>query len=720
MKLRKRLAVVLMAASVLSAVPVVTNAASTNRVSKTLTVSENTSFTSANAPNLIIEADDAAAGEEFLIELNNANWINWDEKAEGEIILSGTKNAKVVLVDEATARVTVEADGAAISIPMLVEVEEGTATVTVDGGSSTITSGVYTFAKTTDSDYAAEVSVGSMIPTLYDNGSIADIILTETVAGTLSEGGEVILTLNNSDFEFIMPSSGQIKLTGSKGFAGQSVTAKIEYGKDESQVIITVPECTASMKGVLTISGLTVDCTSSTPKTGDLTLDISGSSVEKIRNVKVGTIASFSGSLTASAVDALSGQIAEITFNLKETVADSFTTGRKIEVSLSDGFFIPVELTSAGKYDASATLKSLESAITVYKYKSLTSTSKSTISLTDLSSVTPILDEDDEYVIGFSFLADSYTNLAFTSDIQLPLSAEGNVDVTVEGRALGSESFTTTVANVTSAVNVAVEKASLSVGVSKQTAGKITITESAAEAISEGYIDINLGSDFKFVEVPTVEVTSGDLEVGKVKYTTNNDGDTILRITVDRDSSKASVIEISDFVVTVSNTAASGEYDIEIGGSALTDLADDVLESEGFFVVKGANEGSSTTSSLSQFVLGSKTYTVNGESKAMDVAVTEANGRIYVPIRFVADALGISGENIIWSSSTRTATILDGSRVLQLGIGTTATLNGVSFDLSSEVVIQDGRVLVPVGEIGRLLGVTVNWDNTTKTATFQR
>ena len=39
--------------------------------------------------------------------------------------------------------------------------------------------------------------------------------------------------------------------------------------------------------------------------------------------------------------------------------------------------------------------------------------------------------------------------------------------------------------------------------------------------------------------------------------------------------------------------------------------------------------------------------------------------------------------------------------------------------MDEAVVIKEGRTYVPVGEIGRLLGVSVSFDDATKTATFE-
>jgi hypothetical protein len=91
-----------------------------------------------------------------------------------------------------------------------------------------------------------------------------------------------------------------------------------------------------------------------------------------------------------------------------------------------------------------------------------------------------------------------------------------------------------------------------------------------------------------------------------------------------------------------------------------------------------------------------------------------------MPVRYVAEAIGIKTNDIMFSNvNGGTITILAGNRIVQLqNNSNVAKLNGTSIYLDEAVTIKDGRTYVPVGEIARLLGVSVEWNNETKTATF--
>lgn len=719
MKLRQKLATALVAATVVSAVPVVTMAASDNRVTKNITVVAGTKFESTTtSPAIVLEAKDTVKGEEFLLELENCKWTDWDATAADEIVLAGTENAKVVIVGDKTAKVTVDinenARGASIKIPLLVEVTQGVAKVSVEAGTSTITSETYEFATTQDVAEEATITVGTL-KSVYEAGAISDIVINESVAGSLANGGTFTMTLNHGDYDFVVPRGGEIELVGGKGFAGQkAIKAQVAYGRYDNELVVTLPKLTSTIKGSLTLKGIEVESNVKAPREGKLTVDFTGKYTGTQRGVEVATVTTYGTSVDSKAKDVYAGKEAAIAFSIKENVADSLREGRALEITLDKGYFIEVEKDANGRYDAAATLTKLKGAFTTIK------AGVAKISLTDLNDVEAITKDDK--VIGFEFTVNNFKGLSFEADIQLPLAVEGEVKVELNGRALEkNETVATTVLNVAAPFEIKGETTKVLAGKAKQNVGEITVTEKAAGNFAYGEkIQITLPSEFKFGKVPTVEVTAGDLELGKVEYTTNADKEPVLEITVKRESRTASTIKIKDFDVTVNGYTPNGEYGIEIGGLALTETAEGV-EIENFFNVVDTLEETVVTEAA--FVIGSSAFVVNGEEKTMDVApYISEQGNTMIPLRYVAAALGISEQNIIWNGGTaQTVTIFDGEKVLQLQIGkNVAKYNGVDIPMNSPAVIKDGRTCVPVGEIGRLLGADVTWDADTKTASFKR
>lgn len=124
-----------------------------------------------------------------------------------------------------------------------------------------------------------------------------------------------------------------------------------------------------------------------------------------------------------------------------------------------------------------------------------------------------------------------------------------------------------------------------------------------------------------------------------------------------------------------------------------------------------------TTASQVTFKLGDKAYKKANKSYNMDVAPQIVEGKIMVPIKYVSEALSA---DVKYDNAAKkvTVTTADGKvAVLTLG-KSQAVVDGKKVDLGTKVFIENSRTYVPVGSVGRLLGATVTWDNTTKTATF--
>ena len=50
--------------------------------------------------------------------------------------------------------------------------------------------------------------------------------------------------------------------------------------------------------------------------------------------------------------------------------------------------------------------------------------------------------------------------------------------------------------------------------------------------------------------------------------------------------------------------------------------------------------------------------TVNGEAVALDSPAIIENNRTYLPVRAIANALGVSNDNITWDAMTNTAMLI--------------------------------------------------------------
>ena len=117
-----------------------------------------------------------------------------------------------------------------------------------------------------------------------------------------------------------------------------------------------------------------------------------------------------------------------------------------------------------------------------------------------------------------------------------------------------------------------------------------------------------------------------------------------------------------------------------------------------------------------------ESYLISGENKVtIDVpAYINANGYTMLPLRAVAVALGINSNNVLWDQSTRTATIMYGSKIINMTYGQKVVyVNGAMIPATAAVEITNDRMFLGLRDLGNALGVTdITWDGATKTATL--
>jgi len=104
---------------------------------------------------------------------------------------------------------------------------------------------------------------------------------------------------------------------------------------------------------------------------------------------------------------------------------------------------------------------------------------------------------------------------------------------------------------------------------------------------------------------------------------------------------------------------------------------------------------------LMRLVIGSLTYSLNGESMLSDVAPHIAQNRTLVPIRIIAEALDGTPR---WDGENRVAYIYFDDVTLRLPMG-----QPLPYGLGVPVM-QSGRVFVPMRYVSQLIGAGVFWD----------
>ena len=124
--------------------------------------------------------------------------------------------------------------------------------------------------------------------------------------------------------------------------------------------------------------------------------------------------------------------------------------------------------------------------------------------------------------------------------------------------------------------------------------------------------------------------------------------------------------------------------------------------------------------------VGSKVFTkVNKNvttTHQMDVAAYVKNGRVMLPLRYVAEALGLQ---VSWVPQTKTVIIWDLTQKVEIPIKSNKMIvNGVTYTSDVKPEIKNSRTMLPIANIARALGLVdgsdIIWDPVMKQVKLTR
>ncbi|PHV70855.1 hypothetical protein CS063_08815 [Sporanaerobium hydrogeniformans] len=732
-KLKKVLVLTAMV-TCLGALPNCVMAQSDNGLSKG-TIIEKTGyqFTAVNAASLRIDLKDTidykGSPKTFYVMLENAKWLDSINTVDTSKYFRASTFKKI---NDTTLEVKMNNSilAGVKYVPLLVELTGGEAKVSVDGMGTEISDmKATTFAITSESK--AEVTVGE-IPSIREEDNVATIRIDEIIKGSLtsssrSEDRTITLELQNDNYEFENP---QPLVTGSKGLSGMTSKAKdndkytgeqqfinVRYGfsngkEDKSVLKVYLPQVEDAMSvGRISISELRVKTNKFQP--GIVSIKVSGTALnDKIVQVADAKEYGILIRDDANKIVAISnGNSEEVSFTIAEDVLESMVEKRTLEITVENGYLAPKQ--KAGISDLSLGKLLLNG-------KDITKT----------TSFNPVI--KDNYLVGFNFdipTLDSTVRNKFSIEnlkIYAPATASGVIKVTSEvaGTKLAA---TTTIANIKTATQIRVSSLKLKVGIKDQVGGKLIIKETDKSMLKQGVLELEIEEQegITYGEVPNVKVIEGNIKIGTVTY----DGivPNKLKIKIERESSKPSTIEISGFNVTVDNTVPDGHYKLSIKGTAVSpDVSFGSIEYPHFMTIGDIPVteeplapafDTSVMTNTSKFVIGSNIYLVNGIPKTMDGAAYIESNKTMVPVRYIADAIGIPADAIHFKNQV--VTIQTADKIINLAIGSNMIeVNGERQGMSGKAVIKNDRAYVPVAEIAKALGVKVEWEPKTQTALF--
>ena len=780
MKLKKALSGVLAAAMVVTLAPTMAFATTTNTVSSVPTVASSDNMPAVTLDLEVKDPTGWEVSDVQTIKFNlkNAEWDKNPNKvdagalkADDKTVISASSTSKVTitkLISAANDSVEFEftpseklKKGDVVSFIIAENAlksgsENGPVQISIDGLDSKVTSSTLTVANVGSSSTVATVNGSVKSYGRVSNQTVdAKIEIRETAVNSITTDQVVKLTLpkgikwdqiaiggnlaaSGNAMENVKTSADKIADKGDYALAndGRSVYIFLDVNSENTVRQVATLTSTISIDRTASEGDIDVDITSyragnfegnTFTSEGNTISDASDLVIAKYGNesVEVKTVAeSDIPSVYTGFVQTNKDKYNWIQVTLKETVKDSLQSGRFID------FDLPEEVQVVKAEGIRATLK------TDAKLKDAADFSKLGANLIDfddnkdLSNFSVTVPENGAAVAGNeTWKADKANTFTLFIPVTIQADYTGDVKVDIKGAKAGIDDTTLTVAKAVPVVTVEAKTTDVKNGVQKQAVSDIKITENVAGYMNAGTtltvaLD-NLGLTNALVfDDAKVEVTAGDLEINK---TTIKEG--VINIPIKEESTKPSTISITGITATLNRTLPEGGYDLKIGESiprgksALID--NEMYNDEDFDVAPVTVKGyinivtpadTNTVKVNASFVIGKTSYTNNGTEVTMDAAPYIAKNRTMVPIRYIANACGVTDENITWDQATRTATISGPNNVvtIKMGSNTITTSNGV-ITMDTVAVNTGNRIYVPARFIANALGATVTWDAATQT-----
>jgi len=649
------------------------------------------------------------------------------------VVPAGAGAPNVTITRESDTMIEVTISGGAnsgldnsFSLPMLVDVgDAGEVRVEIDSRGSQITAGTYTFAVSADG--ATIISVGDAETVRRGPNQVAkSFIIDETALRAIGTGNQRFELKLPSDVNWDVDSAGgRTTVTLPTNAFGTGIVA-VSYIKGDTDrdgiedanetsfdaeilVVEFDPTAAGTRRRMITVNPV-LDIQRDA-ELGEIKVDLRNreGDISSKDDILIAEYKDFDIEVSIDDVEEFIAGRVDTDYEtdeivIEEAIANSIARGRLVEFTLPEW----VQIT-AGE---GVVFKVNGTNNTVLTGNATKDTSEFEVELSALN----------------GYRTDGRTN---EIKIVLPLTVEankaGDIELVIDGANIDEEKIV--VGKAIAPISVEVKVADVKIGLQDQPAPEIIITENVAGALIEnGMLDLVLADtrfDITFDDAE-VEVIAGDLKIDADDSGVNGP-DNGIEIKIDRDSSEKSKIKVSGIKLTLDRSVPEGIFKLNVQGTALVqnglynddDFSNRVAQFNFANIVTPASGELRTTS---KFVIGSTTYKVlqGGVevAKTMDVAPFIEGGRTFLPIRFAAETVGVSADNVIWNAEARTVTILKGDRVIGLTIGSNVlTVNGTPIVMDTAAMIKDGRTVLPVRFVAQALGAAVTWDEATQTVT---
>ncbi|MZP29527.1 hypothetical protein GTO91_07380 [Heliobacterium undosum] len=486
------------------------------------------------------------------------------------------------------------------------------------------------------------------------------------------------------------------------------------------------------------LTGLGIAVDESTAKAGDVTVDVSGKASTTPGSLVIGRYGTFGAAIKAfgDTPTVLAGRSGETAgkFVIEEELVGSLVANRTITLTLPENV----------RWNTSSIPVSGNPTVSGIAVSSSDSDANS-LALTN-GNGWEIIDSERRIAkatINTPSTGNKRGKLVFEkTELQLAPGFSGDVKVEVGGSAGLDGTFI--IAKAVKPVDVKAETApEVKIGLNDQVASEVVVTENFKEALMSktsnvsgvGNVTFNelrlyLPAGVDFTSTPKFEVVEGDVVLMADSATTATDASDQTKyavVKVKSTSSTPSKIKVSNIKLRVDRTVPEGDLVLKVkgNGTAVCEMVANATIQKPFasstvtsaVIAKVVTPAPQDLKVAAAFKVNDTKYTINGVEKTMDQAPFIKEGRTFVPVRYVAEALGIDAANIIWDGEKETATLIKGDKVLQVAIGSkTLVVNGagITMDVAPELS-ESGRVMLPVRWIAERFGATPTWDEATQT-----
>lgn len=678
--------------------------------------------------------------------------INIDKKSDSRIIVT-TEGYKFK-------------DGDVVRIPLFVRTTGGVASVSIDSLNSEFTSEGKTFAKTADGDTNLTIE---KTQSFYDGDEIKNIYIEELVPGTLEDDGVVSLRVNG---DFLLKRGTNFKIERITGnnldqdltesvYTDAKCEDKFTKGDDSDEIYIQLGGTQSTQAVQYRITGLLI--VEDGADFGDeASITVSGGGTSK-QTVTVGTYEDYGVKMTAEdkelpviyagtkASSKYDNQTLKVT--IEETVANSFIDNRKMELTLPDG----VEFVNDNG-DPETEITSIDDItedFKAYNFKGNLNDVKDAFTVdTDGGKITITSKDLPEGVFESSGSnKDRKRKFEFSVHVSAEADFTGDVVMTLSGPAVANQSVSATIATVKAPIEVRTTVNELKIDYRNTEIADITLVEPEAGLWAKDDVIRLEGERMSFEGNAKAEVVNGDMKLAKLGgdyVDTEDSGDDkngVLFIKVDSRSSKTPAeIKLSGLSLYMNRSLAAGDYKLKVFGDEdneffmnnYNDNGDDfansfetrkvtVMNDFVKVVTAGRDKDDATFTTSIVVPVGSDVITAGTreiklsemEGGACPPAYINNDGYTMLPVRAVTESLNNIAA-VRWDDATKTCTIGFGQRVFSMTVGSKVlNMNGVSTALNAAPEIRDGRVFLPLRDLGYALGLSesqISWDATTQTA----